>query len=714
MPPTIPESDFEAMEDDYETSNIKKYVYDIKFDVVMKDGTKTIPGKASLLKALTTIKNAKRKTEKIDFFDTNGQQISHDLRGIGDEEIEGRFCMEVGGFNDNNLFFACKIGTNISFSILKGRTIDEFKKHNIYFKIHKGGFNHGVNWSTIGFFVKQHPGFIDTKIVKENMMSKISNSWYQDKAFFDDEQKIKIAKAIDPDAHLESFDPLSIPFAAIQTTISAKNSDNENIRVNAVAVTIPYQFFKVGITIMDHMAISTESIKNYIPIGYKKEEPDNFFNIVHEHSKWMENVRHIAVINVSTNQQFKEETNPKGQTLETILQQTKNIDNLGFIRSKKLVQVAILGHKFQAATDCIQEALENADLSYNPKVAKKFNPNGSLGSFKSGTSKYSSAMAKYQTNRSPNGSIATSQGEDISRITGYTGRSWGAPRKIPKEIDFTDATQFPPLQSMTNKPDNDSTNLAHTATLDDSITDTTAIQQAIDSALKKAYEAHRKELMDLQEKFNQQLELIQRQQHNTNLETKVDRLMEILLMDKERERESPIRKKGKPNNLEHTAFASTTTPTRSNRFHKEPIYDDTSMQDQSSDDEPPMGPHFTTASSGNDNHSTKSEDNSSQSSEASETEWITKTKKEKKFPKMTQTKIIDMMQNGGYGKNNNSPPRKNTNSYNSARNTPPRAGRGTPPRPNPNDKQQQNKQEVQLTKLTSSRGGQKEPHGRES
>ena len=73
MPPTIPESDFEAMEDtNYETSNIKKYVYDIKFEVVMKEAIKMMPGKASLTKAMAAIKNSKRKNEKIDFFDTNG------------------------------------------------------------------------------------------------------------------------------------------------------------------------------------------------------------------------------------------------------------------------------------------------------------------------------------------------------------------------------------------------------------------------------------------------------------------------------------------------------------------------------------------------------------------------------------------------------------------------------------------------------------------
>jgi len=141
MPPTIPESDFEAVEGaNYEVSNIKKYFYNIKFEVVMKEGTKTIPGKASLTKALMTLKNAKRKTEKIDFFDTNGFQISPDLRGIEHDEIEGRFCMEIGGQNANNLLFGCTIKTTVAFSVLKGRTLDDFKQNNIYIKIHTGGF----------------------------------------------------------------------------------------------------------------------------------------------------------------------------------------------------------------------------------------------------------------------------------------------------------------------------------------------------------------------------------------------------------------------------------------------------------------------------------------------------------------------------------------------------------------------------------------------
>jgi hypothetical protein len=718
MPPTIPESDFEVVEGtNYEASNIKKYVYNIKFEVVMKEGTKMIPGKASLTKAMMTIKNAKRKTDKIDFFDTNGFQISPDLRGIDQDEIEGRFCMEVGGIDDNHLFFACTIQTTIAFSIIKGRTIDEFKKHNIYIKIHKGGYKYGVNWSPIGFFLKQHPGFTDTVAARDKLMKTITNSWYQDKVFFDNEQKTKIAKVIDPEAHSESFDPLAIPFEIIQSSISAKNSDNEVIRANAVIVTIPYQFFKVGITMMDYLAITTDTIDNYIPIGYKKEEPDNFFNIVYEHVKWLENVRHVSITNIPTYRQFQEETDENGKTLDMMLQQIKHIDHFGYIRSKKTVQVAVHITKVQSTIDRIQEAISESKFSYNPQVAKKFNPSGSLGSSKSGTSKYSAAMAKYQTNRSPNASIATSHGEDISRLTGTTGRSWGNSRKIPKEIDFTDATEFPPIQTNHHKPNNEQhTHRANPTTLDDSITDTTVIQQAIDSALKKAYEEHNKELIKIQERFNQQLEIIRNQQTNSTLERKVDRLMEIILMDKQAalERESPIRKKGRPNNLEQTAFATNATPTRSN-CNTKGSDDDTNMIDQNTDPEPPMGPHFHFASTTEHETRTNNQDEASHtSSDSSENEWITKKKKEKKFPKMTQTKIVDMMMHGGYGQSTSSPSRKHNTTHppHTLKQTPPRPGRGSPPRMNRSDKPNSN--ELRLTKLSSSRGGHKEPHGSEN
>ena len=656
------------MEGIMDTSNIKKYVYDIKFEVVMKDGTKTIPGKSSLVKALLTIKNSKRKTEKIDFFDTNGIQISPDIRGIEQDEIEGRCCMEVGGSNGNHLFFACTIQTNIPFSVLKGRTIDDFKKNNIYFKIHKGGFKYGVNWSPIGFFLKQHPGFIDNQTLRDNLMMKIVNSWNNETDYFDDDQKNKISRIIDPETHLGNFDPTLIPFEIIQTTILAKNQANETCKTNAVVLTIPFQFFKVGITIMDYMAITTDNVKNYIPIGYKKEDPENFFNILYDHSAWMQDIRLVTITNVSTSQQFNNETNREGQTLHAILNQIPEIETASYIEKRKQVFVTIPAKKVQHITDRIIKELAAADFPYKPQVAKKFNPTGSLGSNKTGTSKYSAAMSKYQqTTRSPNVSIATSYGEEASRMTGYTGRSWGTQRKIPREIDFTDATEFPPLYnaSTTNK-DTTQVNIPQSMINDESITDTTVIQQAIDSALKKAYEDHRRELAAMQARFDTQLEELKQQQNTTSLEMKFDKLLEMLTIDSNvTMRESPIRKKGKPNNLEATTYSQTETPTRSNKTSP-----DTLPTDMDTDDnEPLMGPLYDALPDSPQRikaHIQRYEDgqpdNSTPTTTAKEEVWITKEKKDKRATRsMTQTLISDTMSQGGYGQTH-SPPRRNPSS----------------------------------------------------
>jgi hypothetical protein len=193
-------------------------------------------------------------------------------------------------------------------------------------------------------------------------------------------------------------------------------------------------------------------------------------------------------------------------------------------------------------------------------------------------------------------------------------------------------------------------------------------------------------------------------------------LMELLLMDKQEEinRESPIRKKGRPTNLEQSVF-SQSTPTRSNRHQTEPTEDTIMMEE--TEEEPPMGPHFdpeevTAAIAGN--STTRTNNEPFQDSDSNENCWITKTKKEKKYPKMTQTKLIDMMHDGGYGQPRGSPPRPGVTSPSRlTKHTPPRTGKGTPPRPIQAPKAS-NSEIANLTKLSSSRSGHREPHGREN
>jgi hypothetical protein len=301
-------------------------------------------------------------------------------------------------------------------------------------------------------------------------------------------------------------------------------------------------------------------------------------------------------------------------------------------------------------------------------------------------------------------------------MTGYTGRSWGTQRKIPREIDFTDATEFPPLYnaSTTNK-DTTHVNIPQSTINDESITDTTVIQQAIDSALKKAYEDHRRELAAMQARFDTQLEELKQQQNTTSLEMKFDKLLEMLTIDSNGAmRESPIRKKGKPNNLEATTYSQTETPTRSNKTSP-----DTLPTDMDTDDnEPLMSPLYAALPDSpqrNKDHIQRYEDGQPDNSipvPAKEEVWITKEKKDKRATRsMTQTLISDTMPQGGYGQTH-SPPRRNpTSPSRMGKTAPNRPGRGTPPRPVQAEKA--TGQPIVLTSLSSSRSGPNAPHGRE-
>ena len=324
-------------------------------------------------------------------------------------------------------------------------------------------------------------------------MTKITTSWNNDDEFFDEEQKEKIIHILDPDSNHETFDPMTIPFEIIQASIYAKNDSNEQIRANAVVLTIPFQFYKVGIALMDYLVLTSEIITDYIPLGYKKEEPEKYFNLVDDHIQWTNKCRNIAITNVPSFDQYTKATNQAGDSLESILQKIKEIDNICYIRNRKQVNILVSDEYQGYATKLIKDLLTSAEFPFKPQIAKKFNPTGSLGSSKSGTSKYSAVLSKYHREKSPNASVASSNG-GVSRLTGHTGKSWGTNRKIPKEIDFTDSTEFPPITKATEKNETIAQDNSHQQQ-DSSITDTTMlIQQAIETALKKAYEYHKREI----------------------------------------------------------------------------------------------------------------------------------------------------------------------------------------------------------------------------
>ena len=100
-------------------------------------------------------------------------------------------------------------------------------------------------------------------------------------------------------------------------------------------------------------------------------------------------------------------------------------------------------------SQAISTMLSTAGLPLQPTVKQNYNPTGSLGSKKLGTSKYLDTVSKYKKSRSPTSSIATSTG-NRSHATARSTRTWNT-NKIPTEIDFSE-DNFPIITNRNESP----------------------------------------------------------------------------------------------------------------------------------------------------------------------------------------------------------------------------------------------------------------------
>jgi hypothetical protein len=236
-------------------------------------------------------------------------------------------------------------------------------------------------------------------------------------------------------------------------------------------------------------------------------------------------------------------------------------------------------------------------------VKQHYNPTGSLGSKKTGTSKYLDMVSKYKKTRSPNSSIATSVGNQSHQSTQST-RTWNTNR-IPTEIDFSE-DNFPSIAhqaELTNNtivtglhsnPSMNYLNATTRTTRDTTIqanhaspfkpvirqvtspftTDQTESSITIQSAISQALEAaredhmkmitmqqavHRKEIEILTSSFQAQMKVLEQnlqksstqpdwmefledkmERTSNQMDARLDKIINLLLLSKEAEHKGPF------------------------------------------------------------------------------------------------------------------------------------------------------------------------------
>jgi hypothetical protein len=222
---TVLESQFEQVADAIEAGDVVQYEYDLKFDVALKEPRETVHGKPILTNTFNLLQQAVRPNELIEFFDVHGNQFYPERLSGNKDKLGDMFCVEIGGPDSKIFMFGLKIQTTVAYSTLKDRIQPGLLASKTYMKIHYGGFEHGVNWNQLGFFIGKHPGFVDKPTLMMSVLESFATGWKQDKQYWTNEKKQELQEKFQ--TGLSKFDPLSIPMIITSNITAAKAKDKE-------------------------------------------------------------------------------------------------------------------------------------------------------------------------------------------------------------------------------------------------------------------------------------------------------------------------------------------------------------------------------------------------------------------------------------------------------------------------------------------------------
>jgi hypothetical protein len=587
---TVLESAFERVSDDIEAGRAKHYEYNLKIDIVLEDGIETVHGKVLLIKTLGVIKTATRGDEVIEFYDVEGTQVNADLKGIKSHDISKRFCVESTGGKTKVLLFGIRIQSTIPFSVIKDRIIPELKPLRTYMKIHHAGFEHGVNWSQLGFFLNTHPSFNDkTALLANEVTKKLEDGWYHDTKFWTAEKKHEIKTLFDSPNNI--FRPTDIPFAMVPANANSKTSD-DTINVSTTMLVIPNKYLRAGIQLMDYLILEAKSTTAYVPLGLKQTDKQVYHTILKAHSKWMDNHRNIQITFTAPYFDVVSVPGEKdgGKSILQIIQSIPDIIGYHLDTERSRINVSVDHLKFRSTQQLIQQEIEAQDFPFNMQVKM---PRNAATDNSTTTASTVTMQSKYLYALSSIITTASNATCDETTTLQSTKSAWKRRTSVPIVIDYNnDLEQFPPLttpkatattRTINTNPSQANENASDTLTI-------TTVNNAVAEALATAREEHRREreehrsdietlrieLRDLKVSFQSLVQTIANQSETIIHHIQSNKGPEMT------EPSPPRKRRDNSNNK---------TPTR----HNTSTYaEDTIMSDSSSSntERRPKGPHF--------------------------------------------------------------------------------------------------------------------------
>ena len=431
-------------------------------------------------------------------------------------------------------------------------------------KLHTGNFDHGVNWVNLGFLMDMHPNFGNLEAITNDIVQSIVNGWHHDDHYWNKDRRAAIQQIYDPDGK-QVFKPSEFPIIVRTDNVTAQSKNGNQIRTYAVTVTTPAKFQRTGKMLLDYLFLTKRSLKNYIPMAFRTEDPNEFFELIKQHENWMTNHRNIQLRNVSTIEQFRTTISTvDNNTLENLISKIPEVINFQFDSQRQRVNVSVAVENYMTTIESLDKAIRTSQFEFPVFVKKpKQHTTSSPNSSTTGRFSYASALAFHKQERATKSVYTQNSHDDHSTSSKTSLRPWSQ-RPIPKTINFVDVNDFPFLRTKKNLPTdperNDSSNATpaqfkpethnrstsphptHISHISDTLSSST-IEKTIAEAINEINKKYQKDLDELKAEIqdlkaiNQTLQNIKLQQEemdkksqarSSGLEQRVTQLLAIL------------------------------------------------------------------------------------------------------------------------------------------------------------------------------------------
>jgi hypothetical protein len=240
------------------------YQYDLKLEVGISTGVDTVSVNAifvDFLKRMTVAAG-----HPLSVFDTLDNPVSMDPPPDG-ADFKINFCVEIVEGKKRKILLGFKLESPTPMSTLKHRMFAYLLEHNLFLRVHHGGFAHGIHSAYLGYLIEEAPTAVVINQWTRKLQIEMQLAWHHPDA-------ITPAAQTDISQNFPDFatpHKVTFPITIEKAKLMATNSDGKKIDTHGLYISTPVAYAEAVKTIFDGIILHMKTMPALVPSALRRE-----------------------------------------------------------------------------------------------------------------------------------------------------------------------------------------------------------------------------------------------------------------------------------------------------------------------------------------------------------------------------------------------------------------------------------------------------------